>query len=194
MFLPRALSAAADAANALDRLEEIFEAETRGDSKVVDTTMDVAIRVKNATFQWLTSEPDAAEDPTKKGKKDRHGKKKSKAKEGTESPTTRDPFKISNLSMEIGRGQLVAIVGAVGSGKSSILAGLIGEMKTLGGSVAFGGKIAYCPQNAFIQNATVRDNILFGQPWDEERYWNVMEQASLITDCLQLPDGDLTGE
>ena len=94
--------------------------------------------------------------------------------------------------MQIKRGQLVAIVGAVGAGKSSILSGLIGEMLHLSGSVTFGGKIAYCSQSAFIQNATLRDNVLFGQPWDEARYWQVLKDASLIADCLQLPDGELT--
>ena len=45
---------------------------------------------------------------------------------------------------------------------------------------------------AWIQNATVRDNVLFGQPWDEDQYWAVMENASLMRDLEILPDGDLT--
>lgn len=86
---------------------------------------------------------------------------------------------------------------------------MIGEMRLLGGSVTFGGKIAYCQQNgessscrtireakqsypAWIQNATVRDNILFGQPWNMDRYWKVIEDACLLRDLEILPDGDLT--
>lgn len=190
MFLPRALSAAADASNALERLEEVFEAETRGETKLIEPNLDVAIRAKNASFQWLTGEAEEASSKDKK-KKQKH-KNKGKARAGDETPATREPFKITDLNMEIGRGQLVAVVGAVGSGKSSILSGLIGEMRSLGGEIIFGGRVAYCSQSAFIQNATLRDNVLFGQPWDEERYWRVLEDACLIADCIQLPDGDLT--
>ena len=91
-----------------------------------------------------------------------------------------------------------------------MLQGLIGEMRILQGKVIFGGKIGYCPQTAWIQNATLvslynryrmncceqfafkRDNVLFGQPFDEDRYWAAIEKASLIPDLQVLPDGDLT--
>ena len=188
MFLPRALSASADAWNALTRLQEVFEAETRGESVLVDPNLDIAMRSVNASFQWLTTDPDDLSVSPKKKKQ----KNKNKEKIDPEVVHARDPFKVVGLNMEIKRGQLVAIVGGVGCGKSSILAGLIGEMKALAGEVRFGGRIAYCSQGAFIQNATLRDNILFGQPWDEERYWRVLEDACLIPDCIQLPDGDLT--
>lgn len=188
MFLPRALSAAADAVNALHRLQELLETEVRPELEPFDPNLGAAIAVKSATFEWLTG---AAEENTKKIKK-----KKNKGTEktpGEATPQHLQPFKIKNLSLEVPRGQLVALVGAVGSGKSSILSGLIGEMKQTGGVVSFGGRIAYCAQHAFIQNATLRDNILFGQPYDEDRYWRVIDQACLVADCLQLPDGDLTG-
>lgn len=60
-------------------------------------------------------------------------------------------FKIKKTSLKIPRGQLVAIVGPVGSGKSSLLQGLIGEMRKESGSFKFGGSVSYCPQNAWIQ-------------------------------------------
>jgi ATP-binding cassette subfamily C (CFTR/MRP) protein 1 len=77
-------------------------------------------------------------------------------------------------------------------------------MNTVSGSVHFGGRLAYCQQNgkimaidfangaAWIQNATLRDNVLFGQPWDEHRYWQAILNASLVSDLEILPDGDLT--
>lgn len=99
-------------------------------------------------------------------------------------------FQVS-ADIEIPRGQLTAIVGPVGSGKSSLLSGLIGDMPTTG-SVSLGGRIGYCAQEAWIQNATIRDNILFGQPWDEDRYWRVIEKASLRRDLELLPAGDMT--
>ena len=193
MFLPRALSAAADAVNAIQRLEQLFEAEIQPVRKAVDVAQGDAILVDKASFTWLTASP---EDP--KGSKKETQKKTSrpstekKQQPGLATPRDLEPFKITSLSMRVPRGQLVAIVGAVGSGKSSILSGLIGEMKSLAGSISFGGEISYCPQDAFIQNCTLRDNILFGAPFEEDRYWQVLADASLIADCLLLPDGDLT--
>ena len=58
---------------------------------------------------------------------------------------------VHDVNMSIPRGQLVAIVGAVGSGKSSLLQGLIGEMRKTEGKVIFGGSVAYCSQSAWIQ-------------------------------------------
>ncbi|WVW79673.1 hypothetical protein I302_101642 [Kwoniella bestiolae CBS 10118] len=69
---------------------------------------------------------------------------------------------------------------------------LIGEMSITSGSVVFCGRLSYCQQNAWIQNATVRDNIVFGQPWDELRYWKVVKDANLMTDLEMFADGDLT--
>lgn len=193
MFLPRALSAAADATNALHRLEELLEADLRSDESRVDPSLDVAVRATDATFQWMTAASEENEKPLNRKKEKSHRGEKKESPSGDSTPKQQEPFSIPNLTMEIPRGKLVAIVGSVGSGKSSILSGLIGEMKQSSGIVKFGGKIAYCAQHAFIQNATLRDNVLFGQDWDEDRYWQVIEDACLIPDCLQLPDGDLTG-
>lgn len=196
MFLPRALSAAADATNALHRLEELLEADLRSDEERVDRNLNVAIKAVNATFEWMTANTEElGEVGIKKSAKSNKSKNRKEADlhDGDSTPKQQEPFKIPLLNIEVPRGKLVAIVGSVGSGKVSILSGLIGEMKQTSGTVKFGGKIAYCAQHAFIQNATLRDNVLFGQPWDEERYWRVIEDACLIPDCLQLPDGDLTG-
>lgn len=150
MFLPRALSAAADAVNALERLEEVFEAETRSLNKIVDPGLDVAVRAIDASFQWLTADVEGQAKPDSKKKKGSKAKEANKS--GQETPVQREPFAVEHLNMEVKRGQLVAIVGAVGSGKSSILEGLIGEMRSKGGEVKFGGKVAYCSQTAFIMN------------------------------------------
>ncbi|KAK5808060.1 P-loop containing nucleoside triphosphate hydrolase protein [Linnemannia elongata] len=101
-------------------------------------------------------------------------------------------FGLKNIDLKIPRGQLVAIVGAVGSGKSSLLNALVGEMKKVSGTMSYGGTIGYCPQSAWIQNATVKDNILFGLPLDEARYQRVIKDCALERDIQILPDGDQT--
>ena len=77
---------------------------------------------------------------------------------------------IKHLTLSIPRGSLVAIVGPVGSGKSSLVYAMLGEMTRTAGSLRLGGTVAYCPQQSWIQNATVRDNVLFGRPYDQDRY------------------------
>ena len=56
-------------------------------------------------------------------------------------------------------------------------------MRRVSGSVTFNGRVAYCPQSAWIMNATVRENVLFGRPYDERRYWKVIEEACLLREC-----------
>ncbi|KAI9280863.1 P-loop containing nucleoside triphosphate hydrolase protein [Umbelopsis sp. AD052] len=101
------------------------------------------------------------------------------------------PF-LRNINVCIPRGSLVAVVGAVGSGKSSFLNALVGEMKQTKGDVVFGGDVGYCPQTAWIQNNTVKNNILFGLPLDEARYQQVIKDCALEPDLQILPDGDAT--
>lgn len=86
----------------------------------------------------------------------------------------------------------ISFLGPVGSGKSSLLEGMIGEMRRTTGSVRFNGTVAYCPQSAWIQNATVRENITFGRPFDEDRYWKAIQDACLEADLELLPHGDMT--
>jgi ABC-type multidrug transport system fused ATPase/permease subunit len=99
---------------------------------------------------------------------------------------------IDNLNLRVNRGELLAIVGPVGSGKSSVLGALVGEMKRNAGQVVFGGTLGYCPQTAWIQNATVRDNITFGLPYDEAKYRSILRSCALEQDLSILPDGDQT--
>ncbi|KAH7925482.1 ABC protein [Leucogyrophana mollusca] len=198
MFMPRALSAIPDAANALQRLTHVFHADLiKEDTLVIDKDQEPALIVEDATFEWESSDIPKAEDakPGKKGK----GREERKGKEAKRVLTPDNVengaialFRVKNVTMTITRGQLVAIVGPVGSGKSSLLQGIIGEMRKVSGHVSLGGRVGYCPQTAWIQNATLRDNIIFGQPFEEDKYWHVIEVACLLPDLQLLPDGDLT--
>lgn len=98
-----------------------------------------------------------------------------------------------SLSIEVKKGKLVAVVGSVGSGKSSLLSGLLGEMSKLNdGLINLNGHTAYVPQQAWIQNETVKNNILFGTPLDEDFYNQVLKSCSLLTDLKIMPAGDST--
>uniref|UniRef100_A0A8C4Z0Z0 Uncharacterized protein n=1 Tax=Gadus morhua TaxID=8049 RepID=A0A8C4Z0Z0_GADMO len=90
------------------------------------------------------------------------------------------------------RGSLVGICGGVGSGKSSLLSALLGQMTLLEGSVAASGAFAYVSQQAWILNNSLKENILFGQEYDQDKYSAVLEACCLLPDLADLPYGDMT--
>uniref|UniRef100_A0A8D2NVG1 Canalicular multispecific organic anion transporter 1 n=1 Tax=Zosterops lateralis melanops TaxID=1220523 RepID=A0A8D2NVG1_ZOSLA len=99
---------------------------------------------------------------------------------------------IRDVTLDITPGSLVAVVGAVGSGKSSLVSAMLGEMENIKGHINIQGSVAYVPQQAWIQNATLRDNILFGSELDEARYQEVIKACALLPDLELLPAGDQT--
>ncbi|KAI9176218.1 hypothetical protein H9P43_006583 [Blastocladiella emersonii ATCC 22665] len=101
-----------------------------------------------------------------------------------------DAVFIRDLDLRIPKGALVSVVGKVGSGKSSLLSAMIGEMERVAGSVAIDGRVAYCPQIPFILNDTLRANVTFGAPFDEARYNDAIYYSALHRDLAQLPGGD----
>uniref|UniRef100_A0A8C5JVZ0 MRP2 protein n=1 Tax=Junco hyemalis TaxID=40217 RepID=A0A8C5JVZ0_JUNHY len=99
---------------------------------------------------------------------------------------------IRDVTLDITPGSLVAVVGPVGSGKSSLVSAMLGEMENIKGHINIQGSLAYVPQQAWIQNATLKDNIIFGSEVDEARYQQVLKACALLPDLELLPAGDQT--
>uniref|UniRef100_A0A8C9W837 ATP-binding cassette sub-family C member 5 n=1 Tax=Scleropages formosus TaxID=113540 RepID=A0A8C9W837_SCLFO len=99
---------------------------------------------------------------------------------------------LNHINLRVKKGTLLGICGGVGSGKSSLLSTMLGQMKLLAGSVAVSGGLAYVAQQAWIFNDTLRENILFGKEYDKERYNLVLDACCLNSDIAELPDGDMT--
>ncbi|CAG7836472.1 unnamed protein product, partial [Allacma fusca] len=99
---------------------------------------------------------------------------------------------LKNVNLNVHDGELLAVVGTVGSGKSSLLASMLGELEKKNGKVNTRGTIAYVPQQAWIQNVTLRDNILFGGPFEPAKYDRVIDACALKPDLEILPGGDQT--
>uniref|UniRef100_A0A8C1SXZ8 ATP-binding cassette sub-family C member 5 n=1 Tax=Cyprinus carpio TaxID=7962 RepID=A0A8C1SXZ8_CYPCA len=99
---------------------------------------------------------------------------------------------LHRIDLCIRKGSLVGVCGGVGSGKSSLLSALLGQMTLLGGSVAVNGDFAYVAQQAWILNDSLRENILFGKKYIEEKYNAVLEACCLFPDIIELPYGDMT--
>uniref|UniRef100_A0AAZ3Q244 ATP-binding cassette, sub-family C (CFTR/MRP), member 3 n=1 Tax=Oncorhynchus tshawytscha TaxID=74940 RepID=A0AAZ3Q244_ONCTS len=104
----------------------------------------------------------------------------------------RDPPALHNINLMVPQGSLLAVVGHVGCGKSSLVSALLGEMEKMEGDISIQGSVAYVPQQAWIQNATLRDNILFGKAYNEHKYHCCLDACALTQDLEVLPGGDLT--
>jgi ATP-binding cassette subfamily C (CFTR/MRP) protein 1 len=109
MFLPRALSSLADAQTAVQRLGEFFESEITTYKANIDPDLEVAIKVQDATFEWVAGEETLAADKLKANKK----KKVTDIATPPRKDSAAKPFRIENLNFTVPRGQLVAIVGPV---------------------------------------------------------------------------------
>ena len=102
------------------------------------------------------------------------------------------PLILENINLSIRPGQLVAVVGKVGAGKSSLISAVLGEMHTVAGTTNLNSSVAYVPQQAWIQNATLRDNILFTKSHQPEFYDKVLTSCALLPDVRVMPAGDET--
>ncbi|XP_051276349.1 ATP-binding cassette sub-family C member 5 [Dicentrarchus labrax] len=99
---------------------------------------------------------------------------------------------LHRIDLRIKKGSLVGICGGVGSGKSSLLSALLGQMTLLEGNVAVSGGFAYVSQQAWILNHSLKENILFGNEYDQNKYNVVLEACCLLQDLAELPYGDMT--
>ncbi|CAD0109869.1 unnamed protein product [Aureobasidium uvarum] len=167
----------------VDRIEEYLnEPETDKYNQLQDKEFDEdgnhVIGFENATFSWGG---------------------------GTEA----DDFKMIDLNMRFRIGELNVIVGPTGSGKTSLLMALLGEMSKLDGHVYLPGghsreelkadpetglveSVAYCAQQAWLVNGTIKENIVFASPWNPRRYKDVIIACSLQRDLEILDGGDQT--
>lgn len=103
-----------------------------------------------------------------------------------------DDVCIKNINIKADKGSLVAIVGTVGCGKTSVISAILGEMEKLKGTVNTVGSIAYVPQQAWLRNCSLRENILFGKPYVKNKYESIIKSCSLKADIDMLSAGDKT--
>lgn len=99
---------------------------------------------------------------------------------------------LQDINFSAHKGELACIVGRVGAGKSSLLQSVLGDLWKTRGEVVVRGKTAYVPQQAWVMNASVRENIVFGHRWDAQFYEQTVKACALRDDFTTLPDGDQT--
>lgn len=210
-LLPLVIGQVIDAWSSIYRIQEYLLSEEQEDDAFFDPEAKNAVEIKSADFTWertATQDPDAAppsgKKPTKAEKKEKKVSAAANAEKGAEATGVvtpddtstliedTEPFKLHNVNFTIGRNELVAVIGGVGSGKSSLLAALAGDMRKTKGEIMMGASRAFCPQYAWIQNATVRENILFGKDMKKGWYKEVIDACALQPDLDMLPQGDAT--
>ncbi|KAI1075235.1 ATP-binding cassette transporter protein YOR1-like protein [Whalleya microplaca] len=206
-LLPLVIGQVVDAWSSLKRIQEFMLSEEQEEDATLNPEGPNAVEVKDASFTWErtpTQDADKSIDAhtTRKGDSGTPKKAKTDKSNGTSEDNSddtastlveeREPFKLQDLNLEIGRNELIAVIGTVGSGKTSLLAALAGDMRKTSGEVVLGASRAFCPQYAWIQNASVRNNILFGKEMDRPWYKEVVKACALEQDLEMLPNGDAT--
>lgn len=106
--------------------------------------------------------------------------------------TQGDAQTLKDITLRVPKKCLFAVVGQVGSGKSSLLQALLGDMFKVKGNINIDGSIAYVPQQAWIQNASLRQNIIYTNPYDEKKLKKIIKNCALIQDLEILPGGETT--
>ncbi|KAL2268688.1 hypothetical protein VTJ83DRAFT_3534 [Remersonia thermophila] len=199
-MLPMVLGQVTDAWSSLVRIQEFLLAEEREEETIVKPDAPSAVEMRDASFTWERT-PTQDSETTVSGKASPPPKPKGLPHDGSAPDSSEagstlvgdpEPFKLRDLTFEIGRNELVAVIGTVGSGKTSLLAALAGDMRKTSGEVILGASRAFCPQYAWIQNATVKQNILFGKDMDKPWYDEVIKACALQRDLDMLPNGDMT--
>lgn len=115
-----------------------------------------------------------------------------KIKDGEAIKNDGQKWWLRDVNIKVNDGELVCVVGRVGCGKSSLIHALLGGMECDSGRVLVGGKVAYAAQQAWIVNATVKENVLFGQKFDEEKWSKAIDACCLTSDLAILPAGEET--
>ncbi|KRZ49201.1 Multidrug resistance-associated protein 7 [Trichinella nativa] len=166
--LPWILSAAIEACVSKNRLSAFLNLNSLLDSSLspdasLNLSSSVALKLDNVTSSWQGE---------------------------TESPTLR------NITLTVQKGELIGICGSVGSGKSSLFYTILQELHLCEGSVFLqrraGEGVGYACQDVWLRSGTIRENITFGKPFQNDWYWNVVDACCLTEDFQQLSMGDQT--
>ncbi|KAF9431539.1 Canalicular multispecific organic anion transporter 2 [Entomortierella beljakovae] len=183
--------------------EEVSESTTETVKNLPDDSSIPLVEIKDGIFAWEQESPEVeSEKEMEKREKLEAKKQKQLEKEALKAgkPIPEKEVKaeknygptLVDVNLKIARGDLTAIVGRVGQGKSSLLSSIIGDMYKRQGSVKVYGRMAYVPQQAWIVNATLKDNITFGNEFNQARYDHVVMASGLLPDIAMLPGGDMT--
>lgn len=146
---------------------------------------NISVSIKNATARWTKPSQKPVQNGTSKSHKSKFAQDEDEL-EDWKRPT------LENINVDFPKGKLIGVVGPVGAGKSSFLQALLRELPLESGSISIEGSVSYASQEPWVFAGTVRQNILFGEEYDKDRYEAVVKTCALIKDFDQLENGDRT--
>eukprot|EP00181_Compsopogon_caeruleus_P000064 CAMPEP_0184682668 /NCGR_PEP_ID=MMETSP0312-20130426/8220_1 /TAXON_ID=31354 /ORGANISM="Compsopogon coeruleus, Strain SAG 36.94" /LENGTH=1331 /DNA_ID=CAMNT_0027134483 /DNA_START=219 /DNA_END=4214 /DNA_ORIENTATION=+ len=198
MMFPMVISSLIDARVSVRRIEHFLGLEETEERDLQDSAQ-AEISIQNGTFSW-DSVPATLPDDGKREKvspfkklRNRFSRQKPEAEKDVKATIPHASSVVLNdIHLQVPAGKMTIVIGKVGSGKSSLVHAIIGEMKRLEGTVNLKGRVAYVPQSAWIFNGSLRENILFGEEFDEERYRTALRVSCLEEDLEVLPAKDMT--
>ncbi|KAG0369091.1 hypothetical protein BGZ54_000347 [Gamsiella multidivaricata] len=186
-----------------DQIERDDDVSSHSFAAAMASNQQPVVKIQDGVFAWdkegpgVETEKQSRNREKKEARKQRQAAKEAK-EAGLPEPMCSTPVErnydstLKGINLSAYKGDLTAIVGRVGQGKSSLLHAMIGDMYKRQGRVRISGRIAYAPQQAWIMNATLKDNILFGAELDQEKYDSIVHAAGLVPDIDMLPAGDST--
>ncbi|KAL5033223.1 hypothetical protein BDV3_000232 [Batrachochytrium dendrobatidis] len=178
-FFPKAIQFTSESLISLKRIKDFLSlSEINQDSDSTETEAfleslndpRIMIAIQNASFNWGDAN-------------------------GLDSNVSSKPNReiLSDITLRVRKGELVGVCGPVGSGKSSLINAILGEMNCTGGKVGLRSrKIGYATQTPWIVTGTIKDNILFGQPYNAVHFAKVLQASALARDLDRLPDREQT--
>nr|XP_021576403.2 ATP-binding cassette sub-family C member 12 [Ictidomys tridecemlineatus]XP_040135631.1 ATP-binding cassette sub-family C member 12 [Ictidomys tridecemlineatus]XP_040135632.1 ATP-binding cassette sub-family C member 12 [Ictidomys tridecemlineatus]XP_040135635.1 ATP-binding cassette sub-family C member 12 [Ictidomys tridecemlineatus] len=202
-ILPFSVKAMAEANVSLRRMKKILIDKSPPSYITQPEDPDIVLLLANATLSWEQDTSKKNNSKKAQGQK-RHFVKKQRQEvyaehspsaqgvAGSEDQSDGPKSILHNISFVVRKGKVLGICGNVGSGKSSLIAALLGQMQLQKGIVAVNGTLAYVSQQAWIFHGNVRENILFGEKYDHQRYQHTVRVCGLLKDLRSLPYGDLT--
>ncbi|KAM5207793.1 LOW QUALITY PROTEIN: ATP-binding cassette sub-family C member 12 [Hipposideros larvatus] len=199
-ILPFSVKAMSEASVSLRRMKKILIAKSPPSYISQPEDPDTVLLLANATLTW-EQEANTKSDLKKVESQKRHFLKKQRLETYSLSSSAQDvagpeqhggsckPV-LHNISFAVRKGKVLGICGNVGSGKSSLIAALLGQMQLQQGVVAVSGTLACVSQQAWIFHGNVRENILFGENYNHHRYQHMVRVCALQDDLSSLPYGD----
>ncbi|KAJ7566291.1 hypothetical protein O6H91_02G095800 [Diphasiastrum complanatum] len=166
-------------------LRNLFS-DSKRDMRAPDTESDKSRLICRESFDKKSAQINSQQDLNKNPVSDLNSenKKGSELSRGSE---------LSQIDFYVNSGELVGVKGPTGSGKSSLLFALLGEMECVDGKLSFCAmQVAYVPQQPWIFNDSIRNNIIFGNPYEKQRYREVVAACALSHDIAQMEDGHET--
>ncbi|XP_038317280.1 ATP-binding cassette sub-family C member 11 isoform X3 [Canis lupus familiaris] len=196
-FVPFAVKGLTNSKSAAERFKKFFLQESPVLYVQALKDPSKAVVLEEATLSWRQTCPgivNGAAELEKNGCAPEGMTRAQPARGALRPEDTRDSLlpELQKLNLVVSKGTMLGVCGNTGSGKSSLLSAILGEMHLLEGSVGVHGSLAYVPQQAWIIGGNVRENILMGRQYDKARYLQVLHCCSLNHDLEILPFGDMT--